>query len=69
MTREEFLHCQICAHCKEHRCRDMYNVTVSLCDIYKWPSYDPECPDFVESTDDEHAWARRELRLLKEGKL
>lgn len=69
MTRKEFLHCQTCANCYSHRCQDMTNISVSLCKVHHWPTYKPDCKDFVLSDDEAHAWARGELKLINEGKL
>ena len=65
MTRKEFLHCQMCKHCYDHKCRDMSQMTISLCKKHHWPTYDPNCPDY-EETDAEYNWAREELKKIKE---
>lgn len=65
MTRKEFLHCQMCKHCYDHKCRDLTGQWISLCEKHHWPTYDPECPDY-EETDAEFNWAREELKKIEE---
>lgn len=65
MTRKEFLHCQMCKYCYDHRCADMSGQCVSLCKKHHWPTYDPNCPDY-EETDAEFNWAREELKKIEE---
>ena len=65
MTRKEFLHCQMCKHCYDYKCRDMGQITISLCKKHHWPTYDSNCPDY-EETDAEFNWAREELKKIEE---
>ena len=67
MTRKEFLHCQMCKHCYDHKCRDMSQMTISLCEKHHWPTYDPNCPDWEEVDTDEYNWAREELKKIEEN--
>lgn len=61
--REDFLRCQMCKHCYDHKCRDMSQMTISLCKKYHWPTYDPSCPDWEENPEDN--WAKREYEHRK----
>lgn len=63
-NRDDFLRCQMCKHCYDHKCRDMSQMTISLCKKHHWPTYDPECPDW-EETDDPDNWAKREYEHRK----
>lgn len=65
--REDFLRCQMCKHCYDHRCRDLSGQTISLCKKHHWPTYDPACPDW-EETDNPDNWAKREFEHRKREK-
>lgn len=64
--REDFLRCQMCKHCYEHRCRDLSGQWISLCKKHHWPTYDPACPDWEEKEEDN--WAKREFERRKREK-
>lgn len=63
-NRDDFLRCQMCKHCYDHKCRDLSQMTISLCKKHHWPTYDPKCPDW-EETDDQDNWAKREYEHRK----
>lgn len=63
-SRDDFLRCQMCKNCYDHKCRDMTQMTISLCKKHHWPTYNPDCPDF-EETDDPNNWAKREYEHRK----
>ena len=62
--REDFLRCQMCKHCYEHRCRDVSGQWISLCKKHHWPTYDPACPDWEEKGEDNRA--KREFERFYE---
>lgn len=64
--REDFLRCQMCKHCYDHRCRDVSGQWISLCKKHHWPTYDPACPDWEEKEEDN--WAKREFERRKQEK-
>lgn len=53
----------MCKHCYDHKCRDMSQMTISLCKKHHWPTYDPSCPDWEENPEDN--WAKREFEHRK----
>lgn len=65
--REDFLRCQMCKHCYDHRCGDLSGQTISLCKKHHWPTYDPACPDW-EETDNPDNRAKREFEHRKREK-
>ena len=50
MNRLEFLHCHTCIHCSTRVSRDMAHVTISLCDMFRWPTYKTDCPHYKRAT-------------------
>jgi hypothetical protein len=67
MTRKEFLHCQMCKHCYDRRCRDLSGQWISLCEKHHWPTYDPSCPDWEENPEDNWAKCEYERRRQQEA--
>lgn len=61
--REDFLRCQMCKHCYDHRCTGQW---ISLCKKHHWPTYDPNCPDWEEKEEDN--WAKREFERRRQEK-
>ena len=48
----------MCKHFYDHKCANVSDQWISLCENHYWPTYDPSCPDWEENPEDN--WAKRE---------